>query len=88
MNTFEEQILKIITKNHGEEIAFEEDAIKTSQEIVFLFEKFILWKDSPKCPFNTSYNGIEKNRVEIEYFKDNKVYTLDQVFDYYLNHKP
>lgn len=44
---------------------------------------FVFWLDNPKCPFATCYNGIDPTRPKIEYEKNNKHYTLEQVFEFY-----
>ena len=50
-----------------------------SQEV----KDFIMWLDHPKCPFATTFNGLDNSRPQICYEKGNKHYTLDQVWDYY-----
>ena len=46
---------------------------------------FIQWLGDPvKCPFNYSYNGIDKTRDRVEFEKGNKHYTLDQVWEFYI----
>ena len=44
-------------------------------------KEFILWKDNLKCPFATCYNGTDPTRDKVCYEKNNKHYTLDQVFE-------
>jgi hypothetical protein len=44
---------------------------------------FIHWKDDPKCPFATCFNGLDKERDRVCYEKNNKHYTLEQVFEFW-----
>ena len=56
--------------------------------IVLIMEEetkaFIIWKDSPKSPFITSYNGEDKTKPRIRYDKNGKFYTLEEVYDYWI----
>jgi len=49
-------------------------------------KRFIEWKDNPKTPFETVYNGIDKSKPKILYRKGNsdKDWTLDDVYEYWL----
>jgi hypothetical protein len=44
---------------------------------------FIFWLDDPKCPFNHCFNGIEKDKPRICYERNNKHYSLDQVWEFW-----
>lgn len=78
-NLFKKRIIEII----GFGIEPERAECK-ADELIRLFTDFQHWKDNPKCPFATSYNGTDKDRPKIEYEKQNKFYTFDQVLDYYV----
>lgn len=47
-------------------------------------KQFILWKDDlTKSPFNVCINLIDKDRPKVEYEKNGKHYTIDQVYDFW-----
>lgn len=43
---------------------------------------FILWKDSPRSPFITSYNC--ETKPKIRYDKGGKFYSIEEVYDYWI----
>lgn len=45
---------------------------------------FILWKDDPRCPFATCFNGVDKTRDRVCYEKGNKHYTLEDVWEFWV----
>jgi hypothetical protein len=47
------------------------------------FCSFIKWKDDPKCPFSTCFNGIDKDRERVCYEKSGKHFTIDQVYAFW-----
>ena len=51
------------------------------------FKAFILWKDDIKCPFNLCYNGEDKDRPRVEYEKGNKHFTIEDVWNFWVNLK-
>lgn len=77
-----EQIFKIITDNHGTEIAFSEDARKTAKEIAEHFEKFITWTNQ-ECPF--WYEQVSNTWLELSVKDDiDKTYTLKELYSYWI----
>ena len=56
-------------------------ALMLTQEI----KDFIMWLDDPvKCPFNHCFNGLNDDKPGICYERNNKHYTLDQVWEIWL----
>jgi len=49
-------------------------------------KQFIFWKDNPKTPFETVYNGIDKSKPKIYYRKGmtDKIWTIEEVYDYWI----
>ena len=49
-------------------------------------KRFILWKDDPKTPFETVYNGLDKTKPRILYRKhfSDKDWTIDEVYEYWM----
>lgn len=85
----EEEIFEIISecfkKNliYGRPTTIKEASEKAVKEV----KDFIVWKDHPKNDFNTCFNGVDKSRPQICYEKGGKHYTIEQVFNYWQNHK-
>jgi hypothetical protein len=48
-------------------------------------KSFIAWKDDPKTPFDTVFNGLDKSKPRISYRNGNadKEWSLDEVWKYY-----
>ena len=47
---------------------------------------FITWLHNPKCVFYTCYNGVDKTRPKIEYERDGRYYSLEEVYGFWKNH--
>jgi hypothetical protein len=58
-----------------------------AENIVTHFKAFINWLHNPKCEFATCFNGVDKTRDKICYERNAKHYTIDQVSEYWQNHK-
>jgi hypothetical protein len=57
-----------------------------ADEIVNHFKEFISWMDNPHCPFSTCFNGVDLERPQVCYEKGNKHYTIDEVYNYFIEH--
>jgi hypothetical protein len=85
----EEEIFSIINECFKKQLIYgKPTTIKTaSEKAVKEFKDFITWVHNPKCDFSISYNGIDKSRDKINYERNGKTYNIDQVFNYWQNHK-
>jgi hypothetical protein len=56
------------------------------KELLPEIKEFILWKDSPKTPFETVFNGVDKSRPKILYRKglSDRDWTIDEVWEYWI----
>lgn len=65
---------------------FEKDIDNCAGRIAERLKAFILWKDDLRCPFEVIYNGTDKTKDKIYYKKSDKFYTLDEVWQYWIEH--
>jgi hypothetical protein len=82
----EQQILEIITHH----LSWDLKTLRgndLAKEITSNFKAFIDWKDDPHCPFTLHYNGEDPTKPKISYDKGGKNYTLDQVYNFWVELK-
>jgi hypothetical protein len=55
------------------------------EELTPKIKAFIQWKDDPKTPFDTVFNGLDKSKPRITYRKGNadKEYSIEDVWNYW-----
>ena len=56
---------------------------EASERVAGRFKRFTDWKDDPRCPFITHYNGTEPDQERISYDKGNKNYNIEGVWKFW-----
>jgi hypothetical protein len=85
----EEHIFEILSESFKKNLIYGRPSTirDASEKAVKQFKDFLKWKDDIKCEFSSCYNGEDKSRPKVCYERSGKHYTIDELFNYWENHK-